>query len=231
MVWLEPLGKVVAIFLLKYLVQITYSCILPPPPPPHPFPCSMSSTYKDLMPQFLRSVRILCVLYKSFMAVRGSDVPVACRVGTQSVSSPSQTPSFSSPQHSVSWHQAPGSVRRTGSFNSILDNPLSPIPPRNRRPHSMLRFGHNRSHSSTQNRHESSPITTEETGSPAEKSKGVSISDPFAELETVWQSLESWFDLVKIEVVRVQQQHPQKHPHQQQQVGEQQDRDGSQQVS
>lgn len=94
------------------------------------------------------------------------------------------------------------------------------------------RFGHRRSHSQStnpdnsptaaatrENRSQtlavtpSSPTTPQRTGSGnTHRGSGrkrsceasISISDPFEQLETVWNSLESWFDLLMTEVAKLQ---------------------------
>ena len=94
------------------------------------------------------------------------------------------------------------------------------------------RFGHRRSHSQSTNPDNSptttvrenrsqtlavapdSPSTPQHTGSGNSHHRGngrkrsreasVSISDPFEQLETVWNSLDSWFELLMTEVAKLQ---------------------------
>ena len=74
----------------------------------------------------------------------------------------------------------------------------------------MLRFGHRRSNSSTQNHPDfSSPPTPQDSKLsplPFRQRKDSSLSDPLEPLETVWASLECWFDLVKVELEKVHQE-------------------------
>ncbi len=165
------------------------------------------------MPQFLRAVRTLCLLYTSYMegvSASSPAPPVSASNNPSSVpASPSFLPSTSSPNPS---HQSsPGSIRRTGSFGSILDTSSPSSIPRAARAHSMLRFGHRRSRSGNQHQPEPaspSPVLVKEAATGAEARKK-SIGDPFAELETVWSSLECWFDLVKVEVEKLQKEQQQ----------------------
>ena len=144
------------------------------------------------MPQFLRAIRILCPLYKVFMETSPPHTPM------HFLSSLPGSPAFPSDGGNRA-----ANVRRTGSFGSILDTPL---PNTERSGKSVLRFGHRRSHSNTQNQPRTSP-TEAKANLFVKKRKESSISDPFEQLETVWESLECWFDLVKAEVERQQKQY------------------------
>lgn len=101
--------------------------------------------------------------------------------------------------------RASANVRRTGSFGSILD---SPVIHTERSSRSVLRFGHRRSHSGSQNHSDSGSSPTNEKAStlPFRQRMESSVSDPFDQLETVWESLECWFDLVNAEVERVKKE-------------------------
>jgi len=79
---------------------------------------SVSSSYQDLMPQFLRAIRMLCTLYKYYIAAYKT-LPPNTIISTSVPSSPGS--------------EGPGDravVKRTNSFGSLLD---SPRPERNRR--------------------------------------------------------------------------------------------------
>jgi len=72
----------------------------------------------------------------------------------------------------------------------------------------MLRFGHRRSRSGNQNQSEASNPNLALVKETSEKEEQVarkkSVPDLFSVLETVWSSLECWFDLVKSEVEKIQ---------------------------
>ena len=167
----------------------------PPPPPP-----SVSSSYKDLMPQFLRAIRMLCALHSSLLDTNNT------LTRSQKSSVPSSLPGSpaslgASPE--IGSHVT-ANVRRAGSFGSILDSPVARTERR-----SVLRFGHRRSNSSSNNDTDSRSSPTSEVKVqtlPCKQRKESSISDPFQPLETVWDSLECWFDLVNAEVDRLQAQ-------------------------
>ena len=195
---------------------------------------SVSSSYQDLMPQFLRAIRMLCSLYKHYVEALKTETHTTHQSPTTLSTPSSPSPHFAAGSHSPSG----ASVRRTGSFGSILDSPdLS------RGGHGRgsggsgggggggrlgRRFGHRRSHSqstnpdnsptttSRENRSQTlavalaSPTTPQRTGSgnshrgKRSREASFSISDPFEQLETVWNSLESWFDLLIMEVAKLQ---------------------------
>ena len=180
------------------------------------------------MPQFLRAIRMLCALYKHYIEV--------LKIDTQTRQSPTtlSTPSSPSPHFAgASLSPSGASVRRTGSFGSILDSPdLSHRQGRGSGGGGRLgrRFGHRRSHSQSltpdnspttrENRSQTvamappSPTTPQRNGSgnshrggggrKRSREPSLSISDPFEQLETVWNSLESWFDLLVTEVSKLQ---------------------------
>lgn len=81
--------------------------------PTYAHTCSVSSSYQDLMPQFLRAIRILCALHKHFVAAYKTMPPESIISG----SVPS-SPSI----HGNSPRAA--SVKRAGSFGSLLDSPV-----------------------------------------------------------------------------------------------------------
>lgn len=143
---------------------------------------------------------MICSLYSSFMDTNLVKTPPTRSRGPSSPSTPSSGGVFSSPEAS---HTAIN-MRRAGSFGSILDSPVSERGGGGAGGggggggRSVLRFGHNRSHST------SSPKSEPKTASLKRKPKEPSVSDPFEELETVWESLECWFDLVNAEVERIQ---------------------------
>ena len=150
------------------------------------------------MPQFLRSVRILCALHKYYLdavRVESSSSPV---INSVPVSPLSTSVPNSSLQHPVS------TVRRAGSFGSLLDSP------RNRGGSGRLKLlssrGHRRSRSQgVPPRSGVNSTSCDSDTSPSSPSRchSDSISSPFEELEVVWGSLESWFNLLIIEVQKL----------------------------
>ena len=150
------------------------------------------------MPQFLRSVRILCALHKYYLdavRVESSSSPV---INPVPVSPLSTSVPNSSLQHPVS------TVRRAGSFGSLLDSP------RNRGGSGRLKLlssrGHRRSRSQgvpPRSGVNSTLCDSDTSPSSLSRSHSDSISSPFEELEVVWGSLESWFDLLIIEVQKL----------------------------
>ena len=74
----------------------------------------------------------------------------------------------------------------------------------------MLRFGHRRCRSGNQNQSDaSSPnlvLVKDASASVKPEVRKKSVPDLFSELETVWSSLECWFDLVKSEVEKIQKE-------------------------
>lgn len=119
-------------------------------------------------------------------------------------------------------------VRRTGSIGSILDSSHGQAASAGGRGgggRSVFRRGHRRAHSGPNNEDDSSnspssrdtrantiaigstPTTPHRSST---SSSSVSISDPFDQLETVWSSLESWFDLLVSEVEKTRNQVNQK---------------------
>ena len=161
-------------------------------------PSSVSSNYLDLMPQFLRSVRLLCALHKYYLdAVRAesSSSPVISSVPVSPLST-------SVPNNSL--QQPVSTVRRAGSFGSLLDSP------RNRGGSGRLKLrtfrGHKRSNSQGVPPRFGSSRDSDTSPSSPSRSHSDSISSPFEELEVVWVSLESWFDLLIIEVQKLEDQ-------------------------
>lgn len=161
-------------------------------------PFSVSSSYKELMPQFLRAIRMLCALYKHYVE--------ATKKFPQQVLASASMPT-SPALLTDSLHPGSANVRRAESFGSILD---SPDVRHTRRQKSGHRFGHTRSHSggtAGSNSNDSSrdlrsnTIAAMSSSSPGTRS---SLQDPFEPLETVWLSFQSWFDLLKVELDRVE---------------------------
>ena len=156
---------------------------------------------------------MLCNLYKFYYETAKDSASQSPEISSVPVS-----PSV--PYSDVSNPPATASVRRTGSFGSILDSPHSQGAVTVGRSgggggRSVFRRGHRRAHSGpNSNDGSDSPRDTRANtiavppGSSAShsRSKSSSISDPFDELETLWASLESWFDLLAIEVEKVQKQ-------------------------
>ena len=102
-------------------------------------------------------------------------------------------------------------MRRAGSFGSLLDSPTIARP--TERVKTGRRFGHKRSHSGGNSSSNSgasnrdSRANTIATTSPDSLSSGGGggfLLDPFEQLEMVWASLQSWFDLLKAELERVE---------------------------
>ena len=84
-----------------------------------PTPHSVSSSYQDLMPQFLRAIRMLCTLHKHFVAAYKM-------MPSDSIINPS-VPSSPGVYSYNSDGPTAATVRRAGSFGSLLDSP-SPKP-------------------------------------------------------------------------------------------------------
>ena len=156
---------------------------------------SVSSDYQDLMPQFLRAVRILCTLHKYYLDAVGAE-PSSSPIINSVPSSPFSTNS--------NLQELTSDVRRVGSYGLLLDNPRS----RGGSGRSKLRSfrGHRRSRSQT-----NPPQSGTNSGSnmspssPPSQSHSDTISNPFEELEMVWESLESWFDLLMVEVQKLEE--------------------------
>ncbi len=119
------------------------------------------------MPQFLRCIKVLCLLYPFYKQ-------------TVSAQSPNTLPNHSSP------------TRRTDSIGGHLDRPN---PPRAR---SFLNSwaGHRR---------------TGSTHDELDDQSKTEIDDPFEKLEMIWTSLESWFDLLLTEILKLSDQKLQEH--------------------
>ena len=160
---------------------------------------SVSSDYQDLMPQFLRAVRILCTLHKYYLDAVGAE-PSSSPIINSVPSSPLST---SIPNSNL--QELTSDVRRVGSYGSLLDNPRN----RGGSGRSKLRSfrGHRRSRSQT-NPPQSGTNSGSNTSpsSPPSQSHSDTISNPFEELEMVWGSLESWFDLLMVEVQKLEEQ-------------------------
>ena len=252
---------------------------------------SVSSSYNDLMPQFLRAIRMLCSLHSSFAEANSASLSVFAAATSHGRHNnvPSSLPA--SPGLGGADERArttPTNVRRTGSFGSILDSPVVGGGAEQRGGGGasggggggLLRFrGHRRSHSSSQNQSDSGSSRFHSDSSPAgmgrlysessatgsggssssssnrfknshSESGGASPTCPgepkggtfpfrqqdqrgggaakcnggaevtvFDPLEVVWGSLECWFDLVKVEVDRVQNQQNQQEQRQQEGEG------------
>ena len=180
------------------------------------FLLSSSSSYSDLMPQFLRAIRALCNLYSLFrQTVQRSEVAWVTHGPHSLPTSPAIT----------STSDLPGvSVHRAGSFGSLLDGSPRTTHPRTQTVPAatnvvqpLTRRTHRRSHSQTL-----PPDETTRTLHPGEQpvqngscttggggrgggggggGGGKFVLDElFAGLEAVWSSLESWFDLILVEV-------------------------------
>ena len=186
------------------------------------------------MPQFLRAIRMLCSLYKHYVEALKTETQTTRQSPTTLSTPSSPSPHFAAGSHSPSG----ASVRRAGSFGSILDSPDLSHGGHGRGSGGGgggggrlgRRFGHRRSHSQSTNPDNSptttrenrsqtlavslaSPTTPQRTGSgnshrgndrKHSREASISISDPFEQLETVWNSLESWFDLLMTEVAKLQ---------------------------
>lgn len=137
---------------------------------------SISSSYKVLMPQFLRYIKILCNLY-----------PYYCQA--------------SQAYHSVSpVSQSTSRVRRTDSFGD------SSRPRRSATLSFFTNWsssGHRRanSHGSPLDLTE---LKLERENMISESLPSLQFpSDPMDHLETVWSSLRSWFDLLQMEILKL----------------------------
>ncbi|XP_064396022.1 E3 ubiquitin-protein ligase HACE1-like [Halichondria panicea] len=161
---------------------------------------SISSSYQDLMPQFLRAIRMLCTLHKHFVAAYKT--------------MPSDSIITGSMPNSPGIHgdgPTAATVRRAGSFGSLLDNP--PLRPSDR-PKIGRKSSHKRSHSGGGNSNSNTPrearSNTIATSSASPDTRSITgsylyLMDPFEQLEMVWSSLQSWFDLLRVELDRVVQ--------------------------
>lgn len=154
------------------------------------------------MPQFLRAVRILCTLYKYYLdavGVESSSSPIINSV-------PSSPLSTSVPNSNL--QERNSDVRRVGSYGSLLDSPRSRGGSGRSRRRSFR--GHRRSHSQTNpprpGTNSGSHGSNTSPSSPPSQSHSDTISNPFEELEMVWGSLESWFDLLMVEVQKLEEQ-------------------------
>ena len=166
------------------------------------FTLSSSSNYSDLMPQFLRAVRVLCHLYPLYRkGLQRSEITGVTPAPHSVPTSPAITSSSDFLDHSAL------SIQRAGSFGSLLE--------------SGSRVGHTRTQTVTgaanlvqlpkrrdHRRTHSQTLPAEDTAGwacQAECGRGgrggpPSLEDPFSKLEAVWSSLESWFDLILTEV-------------------------------
>ena len=166
---------------------------------------SSSSSYSDLMPQFLRAVRALCRLYPHYrQALQRSEIARASNITPHSVPTSPAIVSNSAPN-----------VHRAGSFGSLLENTshhshhprTQYIPAATNTVQSTTRRGHRRTHSQTlpvSSGGDVPPISPHSFQNGATPNRGgiPVLGDPFVKLEPVWSSLESWFDLILTEVER-----------------------------
>ena len=171
-----------------------------------------------MMPQFLRAVRALCKLYPHYKRqegkIRGSN-PAPCSVPTSPAAIGLLDP-----------FQSSSNVRRTHSIGSLIDSSSNQHLPRTQtvstnNPGRFMRRAHRRSNSHTlltedasraagggnssattnllsrrqHNGHSGTAWVCEGEGG-----GGRSLEDPFERLEAVWASLQSWFDLILVEV-------------------------------
>ena len=151
------------------------------------------------MPQFLRAVHILCALYKYYLdAVGVESSPIINSV-------PSSPLSTSVPNSNLQEHNS--DVRRVGSYGSLLDSPRGRGGSGRSRRRSLR--GHRRSHSQTNpprsGTNSGSHGSNTSPSTPPSQSHSDAISNPFEELEMVWGSLESWFDLLMVEVQKLEE--------------------------
>lgn len=184
---------------------------------------SSSSSYSDLMPQFLRAVRALCSLYPYHkQALQRGEITGADPV-TRSVPA---SPAITSHSDFLNPFQSGPNVHRAGSFGSLIDG--SSCQHRNQTAANPVRLtrrgfgapGHRRTHSQTllteENRDNgNSPNRStadssshhhnshcQSVSSSAGEVRSSMLDDPFEKLEMVWASLESWCDLILAEVER-----------------------------
>ena len=167
---------------------------------------SSSSSYSDLMPQFLRAVRALCRLYPHYrQALQRSEIVGASNTTPHSVPTSPAIVSNSAPN-----------VHRAGSFGSLLENTshhshhprTQYIPAATNTVQSTTRRGHRRTHSQTlpvSSGGDVPPISPHSFQNGATPNRGgiPVLGDPFVKLEPVWSSLESWFNLILTEVERI----------------------------
>ena len=174
--------------------------------------CSSSSSYSDLMPRFLRAIRALCCLYPHYQqALQQSEIAGASASVPHSVPTSPATLSSSDPLQQA--------VQRASSFGTLLDNNAASqnthprtqtVPAPNnlvhhstrdhRRTHSQTIPSEEAWHAATSLSGETPPIFLQSASIIIEGGRLCVLRDPFAKLETVWASLESWFDLILTEV-------------------------------
>ena len=132
--------------------------------------CSISSSYHDLMPQFLRCIKILCTLYPFYRQAQPRTITTTSTLPAGPVSP----------------------NRRADSIGTHLDRP-SP------RARSFLNSwtGHRRTSSTPDDFNDKTGIDL--------------FEDPFDQLEMIWTSLESWFDLLLKEIFKLSDQKLQEH--------------------
>ena len=159
---------------------------------------SVSSNYDHLMPQFLRAVRMLCALYPLYTEALQEKKIVTTYSGSGS------PPEYLDPFHIHS-------SRRSESFGSLLEGSLLAAASPNvaGQHHPPRRSGHRRTHSQPGNGSEDSNTTDwgfvfrRSTASKAPLQQPTQCDNPFKKLEMVWDSLRSWFSLIRVEVEKV----------------------------
>ena len=191
--------------------------------------CSSNSSYSDLMPQFLRAVRALCTLYQYHRQAvqRGEITGAAPIIHSVPVSPAITSPGPQGSDDLLDPFQASPNVRRARSIGSLVDGGSS-VRHRSQTTANPVRLtrrgfsGHRRTHSQTlpseaaqngSSSHSNSSATNipenSRTSGGSDHSQSVSSTvpvvdgapaDPFQKLEVVWNSLESWFDLILAEV-------------------------------
>ena len=190
-----------SIYLLRYKVYFaTHICFL----------LSSSSSYSDLMPQFLRAVRALCNLYYLYQqALQRSEITLV-NPGARSVPT---SPAIASSS------DLPGvNVQRAGSFGSLLDGSshgthptvlagTTAVQPPTRRYHRRTRSQTlppdetaRALHPGDHNGGSPNGSATTGGGGGGRGVRRLVVEDPFTGLEAVWSSLESWFYLILAEV-------------------------------
>ena len=191
-----------SIYLLRYKVYFVQHNIY--------FLLSLSSSYSDLMPQFLRAVRALCNLYYLYQqALQRSEITLV-NPGARSVPTSPAVASSS---------DLPGvNVQRAGSFGSLLDGSshgthptvlagTTAVQPPTRRYHRRTRSQTLPPDETARALHPGDHNGGSPNGSATTGGRGggrgvrrLVVEDPFTGLEAVWSSLESWFYLILAEV-------------------------------
>ena len=141
---------------------------------------SVTSSYSDLMPQFLRYIKVLCALY-----------PYYCTAVAQAP--PSPLTRQTSPTTRLRWNENPNDSRPRRAATLTLFSGRGGG------------GGHTRtnSHGSPTDLFSEIQLERESMISASLGDVTVSSNNPMEELDTVWTSLSSWFDLLQNEISKL----------------------------